>query len=1292
MTGDAGEMSSDLIRELAGQQMTHAQQQVAQYLATRDRGHLDEAIAAAEAAIELVQQTRPPELIAYLRTAEQWRISRWLLDRQSADLDTILGRCSRIDAASPTGPVEDAIHQTVIAQAYEGRFDERGDRADLDEAVRRWRLAVDASGADDPGIEMRQAGLARAERARLAMTEEQLQAALDLELPGDDEDTLSLQVRALGFLMRYRMGGPRADVDRAVALLERARTVAPGAEEIAAAERLLGDAAMLRANRNGNAADIDDAVRHYTAALDSVRGDAGRATEEDVERFTEDLARLVNAHTVRAMSTGDHAHVEEALRVLNQYAGDERLTPVNRGQLWTSIAAVLEGLTRVTRRREDLLAAVATARKAVEATVGTFAEPQALSHLATSLSLEHELFGEMTHLAEAAAAATRAAEASAASDPARTLRLLNAATSWFLLGERQRNVGLIDKALELLAEPARTPGEHQAMALLRTQMCRHTRYDITGEPADLDAAVAAGFALWDSPLRHGPNGEPSALFLSDALTTRGLLTNSTGDIDQALQIGAAVLDVLPQGHPHVPGMLFRLRAEPTRHRFALSGDRADLNVAVETAEAALRIAVQDIDVVSITLGLGGMLRTRFEEVRDEADLRSAAGYYRALVERLPLPHPSAWPTLLELAETLQEAFAADGATAHAQEAIARAREVATRPDAEPEIAIRAWTVLCEATTDLAVASPGSASPGDAVRAGEAAVAAAAGHRLLPEARLALARARYAHYLRERSEALFARAAEDFGVMAEQSTDDEVRAYAYAQLGRLHHALYAERESPEDLDRAIEFLDRAVTTADRQSPHMAAYARELYDLRARRTSSSPAAAEATPAARSAAEAETVLARFLADRDQATLSAAISAWFAVASADPGRYGPGLLAALGFADNSTQELGVLYGLYYRLATAPADRDRPGQSVMFVMLLHRRWRETLRPDTEQALRDAVAVLREANGTGVDFMLAAGETLLDLFALTGDELTLRGAISALEDFIGGADGDPRRDKVTKRLAAARDRVGDPLNAARSAADLANARWQLEPTAERAKDLLMATERVAAAVPVGHPEQLNLVCNVANAALLVANLTHQPAATARAVAAARAAVAAVQGAAEPNEAAWNWKSRISCLGPAAQPSRELRPRAGGRDSSVWQRSCSTTRSTASRRAWCSPRCSCSDSQRTPPRPIRPYSTVSCATRARPWKASRRPTATTARRASFSSRRCSGASSRRATRPTSPRPSSTAVPRRPMAWTGCPGGWRGCQTVVLSARGPPRCSPVSTPRRRSSWPNRPPNWP
>jgi hypothetical protein len=201
--------------------------------------------------------------------------------------------------------------------------------------------------------------------------------------------------------------------------------------------------------------------------------------------------------------------------------------------------------------------------------------------------------------------------------------------------------------------------------------------------------VAAVPSHWDSPLRYAANWEASAALLSEALTARGLLTYTTDDWDRALEVGVTVLNTLPQDHSAVPRMLFHLRAEPAQHRFTVRGELADLDLAIRTAETALTIAVEDIDAVKICLGLGEMLRTRFEQTRNETDLRSATDHHRALAERLPPRHPAAGPILVELAATLRLAFAAGGATADAEAAVLQVREVVTGPGVDPTTAIRA---------------------------------------------------------------------------------------------------------------------------------------------------------------------------------------------------------------------------------------------------------------------------------------------------------------------------------------------------------------------------------------------------------------------------------------------------------------------------------------------------------------------------------------------------------------------------------------------------------------------------
>ena len=208
MTDDAGETGSDLVRELARQQIDVARRQMALYLTTQDRTHLDEAIMAAEAAIELVRQIRPPELITYLRTAErgtyQPLATRPAERRPGCDSQPL--RADR--RSSGEEPGEDAVHHMVIAQAHQDRFEERGDRADLTKqsAAGAWPSmppaqtipASKCAGRLSPKPSWHSSASRRA-----------VQAVLDLELPGGDDDARNLQVRAGASMMRYRTGGLR---------------------------------------------------------------------------------------------------------------------------------------------------------------------------------------------------------------------------------------------------------------------------------------------------------------------------------------------------------------------------------------------------------------------------------------------------------------------------------------------------------------------------------------------------------------------------------------------------------------------------------------------------------------------------------------------------------------------------------------------------------------------------------------------------------------------------------------------------------------------------------------------------------------------------------------------------------------------------------------------------------------------------------------------------------------------------------------------------------------------------
>ena len=1101
---------ADPLRKLAQEQWRHALEQATGFAASHDEAQLDAAVSAVQLAVDLAEQAQAPELMSYLRAAEQWLLMRWTMRHRTDDLDAIIDRYARIDQAGSAGAAADAGHHFAVALAFEGRFGTSGDPADIDEAVRRWQLALEAGGELEELSEVYREGLTRAESTRRIMADDMFGESLETEFPGDADDPLMLRVHAMGFVLRYRQGGPQSDADRATALLRRAIQIAREAKDVASCEGLLGDIATLHSGRSGGPAARDEAIRHYTAAVTALGDGAvsvpeGQEQQYEHDRFISQFSRLVNALTSRALSTGEQEHLDEALRVVTRISADPRLSALERGQLWISMTAVLEGLVRANRRRADLDAAVTTARRAVEATRGTAVEPQALSHLATSLGLGFEIFDEAGSLLEAAMTATRAVEKSDDADPARALRQLNAANIWFLLGDRHRDVGHLDNALAQLQDVGNRSGEHRGMALLRTQLCRHARHEIAGDPADLDAAVVAGLAHREGRLRLESTAQPSALLLCRALARRGLAAGRLEDFDQALAVGLEVIGYLSAGDPRDPRLVFYLRAEPARDRHKISGDPADLDLAIAAAEAALGGASAE-DTVTFQIEFAEMLRTRAGGSGAD-DLRAAAGHFRAAADGRDQAEPEAAAALLACAETLTDLFDCTGLGADADAAASLARELATRPGADAGPAIRAWILLARVTDRAAGSSISVYRRSDAVRAAEAAVAAAAGHPLLAEASGTLVQTLMAAYSAEGDYRFFARAEEVLTDIAAAAPHGEQRAWADAQLGRLHGGRHDRDGALADLDRAIELLARAVAGTTPESPWLQSYARELYRRRAQREET-PSEVPPGPSEAAVSRAEDLLRRSAAERDTATVQQAITAWFALAASDPARHAAGLVAALGNLPVGTEN-DALRVLYHRLAVSPANPDRVEDSILLLQVLHGRWKRTLRPPEAEALRAAIVILR-GGGTAGDFALAAGEALHEIFSLSGDEAILGEAISALEQFLGSAADDPRRDDVAALLASAREQVGSPLRRPRAEADLANARFLLHRSAEHARELLAATERALAAAPPGHPERPNLLCNVSNASLLTAQLGDDPDAIDRAVAAARAGVAAVR--------------------------------------------------------------------------------------------------------------------------------------------------------------------------------------
>ena len=1089
--------SPDPRQRIASGQATHAHRLYSQFMESGEQELLDEAIEALETAIELTSGSNDAESVIYMRMIEMFLLQRWDASRNNQDLERILSRRQIIDTAVETDSTARTIHQTMVATALQERYELFGAQADIDEAVHRWENAVAASSDDDPLLEMRQAGLERARLSRSVMTDELMSQSLE-ESSFHGNDPLQLSILALGHLMRFRAGGPRSEVDQAISLLEQAIAASDDTDDRIRLEYQLGTAFADRFLRNKLLADLERAIELY--------GSVVSATGRNNEQYAERVRKLINAHYLRVQVTSDLQHIEETIKVLRRHVDDEGLDLQGRGQIWSGLCSMLQNRARSTRRWEDLESAIEDGQAAVMATEGSSAHGAALSTLATSLGLAFELFRDRRHLRESASVASAAVDSTEASDPAFGLRLFNAAHSWFMVGDQEQDLECFDRALLLLDVPSREMNEQQPQALLRMQIYRITRYRVSKDPADLDAAIDAGLYRQQLPTRLAQGWQESLRRLSDALRVRAMRTRSLTDFDLAMRCATQLLDGLSEDDPHLPLDLYYLRARIARDRFDVSSDIADLDLAIASNEQALRISRTIDETAQVSLTLCEDLRRRFSETHDESDFRKAATQYQELLRQLPEGHPSATPCLLELSNVTAQAYSLSHDVADARASIGYAREALQGATDEPDVAIRARLAICELLTIVSGDSPDIAELDEAVEEGESAIAIAAGHSLLPRALLSLAEALWQRYLRNNNETDFRRGVEVLTELGERSEHDKT--VSYSNSARFFRRRFRLKKHMADIDHAIELLQQAMALISDTSPLLGAYASELRACQQERDDDGavpkpphrvptvgnevigaiPVASRWSPEDRvqwaraHAQQGDNLVRKYHADNDPATIQAAITAYVGAALVLPDQFTNGLAAALFLTDDGTEIRRTINSIHLQVVSSSADdSERREAAVALMEYLYFQWHSTYEQYALKALHDMARLLAAADIQAPEISIRSAEALTDLFVTTGDESTVREAMRILSETESSLSDVSRQAEVSQKLERARALASDPLIRISAQTDLAWARYMRCRDLRHVEELVAATKLAASETPAKHPARAQHLINLANA-------------------------------------------------------------------------------------------------------------------------------------------------------------------------------------------------------------------
>ncbi len=462
-------------------------------------------------------ETEDEELAASTAPADRWIVASVNLDgalRTAADVDpavrdralsAVVELCRRGAEATPIGHRERPQLLANLAFARQRRFERAGDPADLDAAVAALREAV-----------------------------AEVDAAAAPQSPGGAGSGSAIRVvprASLGVALRWRSdsSGDPGELDDAIRLLESSRdAVQPGSATWASWTASLSVARRRRAERRRLP---DDAVAAVALAYEALG-----ATDGGSPALATRLSATAAALLCRFDLTSDAALVDEAVELTRR-----------------AVESAPPGSAGAASARADLGEALWTRAGQLGAT-GDVDEAIGLFRAASTIAGDRDLPGTLTTLSralhrragrsdgpelldEALRAAERAVAVTRADDPARSFRLATVGRVLTTLGERDRDQSVLDRAVRRCRE---------AVAPWRDDQLGG--YDLGAEDA-------------------GRDGVSCLNELGNALLARYERGRAPGDLDEAILVGAAVVEVLSDDDPRAPvgqanlGVAHRLRYE-----------------------------------------------------------------------------------------------------------------------------------------------------------------------------------------------------------------------------------------------------------------------------------------------------------------------------------------------------------------------------------------------------------------------------------------------------------------------------------------------------------------------------------------------------------------------------------------------------------------------------------------------------------------------------------------------------------------------------------------------------------
>ncbi|MEU4510465.1 CHAT domain-containing protein [Nonomuraea wenchangensis] len=581
---------------------------LALYDATGNPQHLDEAVVWHGAAWADAADGDPARA-GYAANQATSHLRRFRQRYEEGDLATAKERILTALAMTPDEHEHRPGRLHILGNVLECLARERGDPADLDEAVRVREEALAAPSCGTPSRAVLLSGAG---------------------------NTLQL---------RYSNRYDPADLDAALAYHEQALAAAESDDLRAAARTNLSTCHDDRFQLTGRPGDLAAGIEHAEEAL--------RLTPEDDSERTARASNLATVLRLRYDLHGDADDLDRAIELaLNALSGSSA-RGLTRAALLGNLGAALHTCHRHRGGAEALDQAVTFLREAVRLVPRPGDDlarwKNSLGNALSSLYLRDL---DLRQLDEAISHLRGAVELTPSPQhPHLAVRLHN------LAGSLHRRVGSTGDLTDLseaidgyVAAVQAAPAGQRLFAAANAGLgaALGLRFALRGNGEDLDAAVhRLGLALAAvSPT--DPDRPTWLVNLAGQLIRRFQHTRKRASLDQAVELLALATNATPQDHPYL-SLRLETYGRALAMRFEAYADPADGDAAVIQCERAERAARNAVDRGTALHVLGDVLQARYERAGQSADdLRRAGEALEKAVRTLPATHPDHALTLRSL--------------------------------------------------------------------------------------------------------------------------------------------------------------------------------------------------------------------------------------------------------------------------------------------------------------------------------------------------------------------------------------------------------------------------------------------------------------------------------------------------------------------------------------------------------------------------------------------------------------------------------------------------------------------